>query len=92
MNDLVKLLRQLGAWVEHAQTEPRPHDAISIDDVDWLDLYNSADAIEELVAVLDIVVNSDMAMREEDEGRISDTLGLVRTALAYYKEQPNDQD
>ncbi len=35
-----------------------------------------------MYAALESVLNSDMAMREEDEGRESDTLNLVRAALA----------
>lgn len=40
---------------------------------------------ENLVLVLELVLNSDMAMREEDEGRVSRTLESVRTALAMAK-------
>lgn len=40
-----------------------------------------SEATSPLVAALRAVLNSDMAMREEDEGQTSDTLALVRAAL-----------
>jgi hypothetical protein len=39
-------------------------------------------AAPEMLAALRAVLNSDMAMREEDEGRFSEVLNGVRTAIA----------
>lgn len=39
-------------------------------------------AAPDLLAALDAIVNSDMAMREEDEGRESKELKLARAAIA----------
>lgn len=43
-------------------------------------------AAPEMYTALEAVINSDMAMREEDEGRISDTLSVVRAALVKARE------
>ena len=53
MIKLSERLRQLGKWTEHAHMEPRPYDAISIDDVDWGDLYEAADELERLSALIE---------------------------------------
>jgi hypothetical protein len=39
-------------------------------------------AAPELLAALEAVLNSDMAQREEDEGRVSETLDKVRAAIS----------
>lgn len=39
-------------------------------------------AAPELLAALYTVLGSDMAQREEDEGRVSDTLNTLRAAIA----------
>jgi hypothetical protein len=39
-------------------------------------------AAPEMLAALRAVLNSDMAMREEDEGRVSEVLNEVRKAIA----------
>lgn len=44
-------------------------------------IVRTVNSFDALVAALRAVLNSDMAMREEDEGQTSDTLALVRAAL-----------
>lgn len=49
-------------------------------------------AAPDLYAACEAVLNSDMAMREEDEGRVSDMLNMVRAAVkkARGEEKPTD--
>ena len=45
------------------------------------DIREAAATIKRLKVACEAVLNSDMAMREEDEGEVSDTLELVRNTL-----------
>ena len=42
----------------------------------------------ELVEALEMVLDSDMAMREEDDGRTSKVLNACRAAIAKHKKDP----
>lgn len=44
--------------------------------------FELANAAPDMAKALKRIVNSDMAMREEDEGRVSVELNLARAALA----------
>jgi hypothetical protein len=55
-------------------------DDISNDAIAYLRM--AADEIERLREVLEAILDSDMAMREEDEGRVSAELDRARKALS----------
>jgi hypothetical protein len=51
------------------------------------ELKRRADMADELAVALESVLDSDMAMMAEDEGRIDSALESVRVLVAKYREQ-----
>lgn len=57
----------------------------------YKELNRKADFAEQFALALEAILNSDMVMREEDEGRKSKILDAARQALANYRGTPGEQ-